>query len=140
MGSFQGSSFPGNDYSFVATNGSWSTSPVVNGYGNGDVRVAGSSTAGVGQSVCRSGSTSGWHCGTIEATNQTVNYAEGTVFGLTETNACAEPGDSGGSWVSGDQAQGVTSGGSGDCSSGGTTFFQPVNEILSAFNLSLITA
>jgi hypothetical protein len=111
----------------------------VDGYGNGDVTVTGSTAASVGSSVCRSGSTSGWHCGTIEATNQTVNYSEGTVSGLTQTNACAEPGDSGGSWVSGSQAQGVTSGGSGDCTSGGETFFQPVNEILSAYGLSLVT-
>jgi hypothetical protein len=52
----------------------------------------------------------------------------------------SEPGDSGGSFISGDQAQGVTSGGSGDCSSGGTTFFQPVNEILSTFGLTLVTS
>ncbi|EWC61541.1 Streptogrisin-C precursor (Serine protease C) (SGPC) [Actinokineospora spheciospongiae] len=139
MGTFQGSSFPGSDYSWVRTNSSWSGSPTVNGYGNGNVTVTGSSVAGVGESVCRSGSTTGWHCGTIQATDQTVNYPEGTVSGLTRTNACAEPGDSGGSWVSGSQAQGVTSGGSGDCTYGGTTYFQPVNEILSAYGLSLTT-
>ncbi|GAB2959101.1 S1 family peptidase [Amycolatopsis acidiphila] len=139
MGTFQASSFPGNDYSYVRTDSSWTPTSTVDGYGNGDVRVAGSTAAGVGSSVCRSGSTSGWHCGTIQATNQTVNYSEGTVSGLTKTNACAEPGDSGGSWVSGSQAQGVTSGGSGDCTSGGTTYFQPVNEILSAYGLSLVT-
>lgn len=139
MGTFQASSFPGNDYSYVKTNSSWTPTSTVDGYGNGDVTVTGSTAAGVGASVCRSGSTSGWHCGTIEATNQTVNYSEGTVSGLTQTNACAEPGDSGGSWVSGSQAQGVTSGGSGDCTSGGETFFQPVNEILSAYGLSLVT-
>ncbi|NYI92770.1 hypothetical protein HNR02_006145 [Amycolatopsis endophytica] len=139
MGSFEGSSFPGNDYSHVTTNSSWTPSPTVDGYGNGDVTVTGHTAAAVGSSVCRSGSTTGWHCGTIQATNQTVNYAEGTVSGLTKTNACAEPGDSGGSWVSGSQAQGVTSGGSGDCTSGGTTYFQPVNEILSAYGLTLVT-
>lgn len=139
MGTFQASSFPGNDYSFVRTNSSWTPTSTVDGYGNPDVTVSGSTAAAVGSSVCRSGSTSGWHCGTIEATNQTVNYQEGTVSGLTQTNACAEPGDSGGSWLSGSQAQGVTSGGSGDCTSGGETFFQPVNEILSAYGLSLVT-
>lgn len=139
MGTFESSSFPGNDYSYVKTNSSWTPTSTVDGYGNGDVTVTGSTAAATGASVCRSGSTSGWHCGTIQATNQTVNYPEGTVSGLTETNACAEPGDSGGSWVSGSQAQGVTSGGSGDCTSGGTTYFQPVNEILSAYNLSLVT-
>ncbi len=33
----------------------------------------------------------------------------------------------------------MTSGGSGNCSSGGTTYFQPVNEILSAYGLTLVT-
>lgn len=139
MGTFDASSFPGNDYSHVVTNSGFTPSPTVDGYGNGDVTVTGSAEAAVGESVCRSGSTSGWHCGTIQATDQTVNYSEGTVSGLTETNACAEPGDSGGSWVSGTEAQGVTSGGSGDCTSGGTTYFQPVNEILDAYGLTLVT-
>ncbi len=60
--------------------------------------------------------------------------------GLSRSNACAEPGDSGGSWISGNQAQGVTSGGSGNCSSGGTMWFQPVNEILQVYGLSLTTS
>ena len=102
--------------------------------------VGGSAEAAVGASVCRSGSTTGWRCGTIQAKNQTVRYSQGAVYGMTRTNACAEPGDSGGSWISGNQAQGVTSGGSGNCSSGGTTYFQPVNEILSRYGLSLVTS
>jgi hypothetical protein len=91
----------------------------------------------VGASICRSGSTTGVHCGTVRALGATVSYSQGRVTGLTQTNVCAEPGDSGGSFYSGAQAQGVTSGGSGDCSSGGTTYFQPVNEILSAYGLTL---
>ena len=67
-----------------------------------------------------------------------MTYPQGTVTGLTRTNVCAEPGDSGGSFISGSQAQGVTSGGSGNCTSGGTTYFQPVNEILSAYGLTLV--
>jgi len=139
MGTFAGSTFPGSDYSYVETTSGFTPTSTVNGYGSGDVTVAGSQESGVGASICRSGSTTGWHCGEVQALNQTVNYAEGTVNGLTQTNACAEPGDSGGSWVSGNQAQGVTSGGSGNCSSGGTTYFQPVNEILSAYGVSLVT-
>jgi streptogrisin C len=61
------------------------------------------------------------------------------VSGLSRSNACAEPGDSGGSWITGNQAQGVTSGGSGNCSSGATMWFQPVNEILGVYGLSLTT-
>ncbi|MFC7545868.1 S1 family peptidase [Plantactinospora sp. GCM10030261] len=139
QGTFQGSSFPGNDYAWVATNGSWTPQPHVNDYAGGVVTVSGSAESAVGSSVCRSGSTTGWHCGTIQSKNETVNYAEGAVSGMTRTSACAEPGDSGGSWLTGNQAQGVTSGGSGNCTSGGTTFFQPVNEILAAYGLSLVT-
>ncbi|MEV1289574.1 S1 family peptidase [Micromonospora sp. NPDC049679] len=140
MGSFAGSSFPGNDYSWVRTNSSWVGKGSVNQYNGYAVAVKGSSAAAVGASVCRSGSTTGWRCGTIQSKNQSIQYAEGTVSGMTRTNACAEPGDSGGSWISGNQAQGVTSGGSGNCSSGGTTYFQPVGEILSAYGLSLTTS
>jgi len=76
----------------------------------------------------------------VLAKNATVNYPQGTVTGLTRTNVCAEPGDSGGSWLSGSQAQGVTSGGSGNCTSGGIIYFQPVNEILSVYGLTLVTS
>ncbi|RAS62426.1 streptogrisin C [Lentzea atacamensis] len=139
LGAFEGSSFPGNDYGWVKANSAWTPTAKVNRYGGADVVVSGHTEAAVGASICRSGSTTGWHCGVVQAKSQTVNYQEGSVSGLTRTDVCAEPGDSGGSWVSGTQAQGVTSGGSGNCTSGGTTYFQPVNEILSAYNLTLIT-
>jgi streptogrisin C len=135
-GTFQASSFPGNDYSWVAATGNTAT-PYVRGSGGANVTVRGSTAAPVGSSICRSGSTTGWHCGTVQQLNATVQYSQGTVSGLTRTNVCAEPGDSGGSWMSGSQAQGVTSGGSGNCTSGGTTYFQPVNEILNAYGLTL---
>ncbi|MPY80312.1 MAG: trypsin-like serine protease [Actinophytocola sp.] len=138
-GYFAGSSFPGNDYAFVNTGSDDTPKPWVNMY-NGYARVVhGSSEAPTGSSVCRSGSTTGWHCGYIQAKNQTVNYAQGSVYGLTRTNVCAEPGDSGGSFISGNQAQGMTSGGSGNCTWGGTTYFQPVNEALNAYRLTLVT-
>jgi streptogrisin C len=140
QGTFRGSSFPGNDYAWVQTNNNWVSQPWVNNYAGGNVTVTGSTEAAVGASICRSGSTTGWHCGTVGAKNSTVNYPQGTVRGLTRTNVCAEPGDSGGSWLSGSQAQGVTSGGSGNCTTGGTTYFQPVNEILAAYGLTLTTS
>ncbi|MFF3068449.1 S1 family peptidase [Kitasatospora sp. NPDC057904] len=139
IGTFQGSTFPGNDYSWVQADSSWTAQPQVNNYAGGTVTVSGSAVAPIGSSVCRSGSTTGWHCGTVRQYNATVNYSEGSVSGLTRTTVCAEPGDSGGSFISGSQAQGVTSGGSGNCTSGGTTYFQPVNPILQAYGLSLAT-
>ena len=138
-GTFRTSSFPGNDYAYVNVGSDDTPVGAVNNYNGGTVNVAGSSAAAVGATVCRSGSTTGWHCGTIQALNASVTYAEGTVSGLIRTNVCAEPGDSGGSLLAGSQAQGMTSGGSGNCSSGGTTYFQPVNEALSAAGVSLVT-
>ncbi|SES47518.1 S1 family peptidase [Actinokineospora terrae] len=141
QGTFAGSSFPGNDYAWVRTNTNWTPRGVVNRYsGSTTVAVKGGTEAAVGASICRSGSTTGWRCGTVQAKNQSVNYPQGTVSGLIRTNACAEPGDSGGSWLAGTQAQGVTSGGSGNCSSGGTTYFQPLTEILSVYGLRLVTS
>ncbi|MFB7107820.1 S1 family peptidase [Streptomyces sp. NPDC056190] len=141
IGTFQGSSFPDNDYAWVSVGSGWWTVPVVLGWGTvPDQLVRGSAVAPVGASVCRSGSTTHWHCGTVLAHNETVNYSQGAVHQLTKTSVCAEPGDSGGSFISGDQAQGVTSGGWGNCSGGGETWFQPVNEILNRYGLTLHTA
>jgi streptogrisin C len=139
-GTFRGSSFPGNDYAWVQVAAGNTPIGAVNNYSGGRVSVAGSQDAAVGATVCRSGSTTGWRCGTIQARNASVTYPQGTVNGLIRTSVCAEPGDSGGSLLAGSQAQGVTSGGSGNCSSGGTTYFQPVNEILQAYGLTLLTS
>ena len=79
------------------------------------------------------------HSGTVQALNVTVNYgSEGIVYGLIQTNVCAEPGDSGGSLFDGSAAIGLTSGGSGNCTSGGQTFFQPVSEPISLYGLSVL--
>lgn len=142
IGDFRGSSFPGDDMAWVSVGHGWWTTPVVLGWGTtSDRLVRGSAEAPIGASVCRSGSTTGWHCGTVLGKNETVNYGGGAqVRQLTRTSVCAEPGDSGGSFISGDQAQGVTSGGWGNCSGGGETWHQPVNEILNRYGLSLVTA
>ncbi|WP_433360164.1 S1 family peptidase [Streptosporangium sp. CA-115845] len=140
QGVFQGSVFPGSDYAWVSVNANWTPTPTVNNGTGNTVPVTGSKPAIEGASVCRSGSTTGWHCGTIQQRDTSVTYPQGTVYGLVRTNVCAEPGDSGGSFISVDQAQGVTSGGSGNCLKGGVTYFQPVNEILTAYGLALTTA
>ncbi|WP_329083491.1 MULTISPECIES: S1 family peptidase [unclassified Streptosporangium] len=143
QGIFQGSVFPGSDYAWIAVNTNWTLTPTVSNGGAGideSVPVAGARAAIEGASVCRSGSTTDWHCGLIQQRDASVTYPQGNVFELTRTSVCAEPGDSGGSFISIDQAQGVTSGGSGDCSSGGTTYFQPIGEILTAYGLKLLTA
>ncbi|WP_327120122.1 S1 family peptidase [Streptomyces sp. NBC_01341] len=134
LGTTTGSSFPTNDYGIVRyTNTSVTTSGTV---GSQDITSAANAT--VGMSVTRRGSTTGIHSGTVTGLNATVNYGGGDiVYGMIRTNVCAEPGDSGGPLYSGTRAIGLTSGGSGNCSSGGTTFFQPVTEALSAYGVSV---
>jgi streptogrisin C len=138
-GTFQASVFPGSDGAWVSVPSNMTLYNIVNMY-SGSRYVYNSNVASIGSSVCRSGSTTGWRCGTIQAYNQTVNYSQGQVRGLTRTSACAEPGDSGGSFITGNSAQGVTSGGSGNCTWGGTTFFQPVNPMLNTWGLTLVTS
>jgi len=145
MGTRAASSFPTNDYGIIrVTSASAVSTALVDRYNSGsDVALTGVATATTGMAVCRSGSTTGWHCGSVTGVNQTVCYAQGCVNQMIRTNVCAEPGDSGGSLVTNSgtrRAVGMTSGGSGNCSSGGTTFFQPVAEVFSVNpSLSLFT-
>ncbi|MFE9846783.1 S1 family peptidase [Streptomyces goshikiensis] len=134
VGSTVGSSFPTNDYGLIKYA---SNTPVPPGtVGSQDITSAVDPT--LNMSVSRRGSTTGIHSGTVTGLNATVNYGGGDiVYGMIRTNVCAEPGDSGGPLYSGARAVGLTSGGSGNCSSGGTTFFQPVVEALSAYGVSV---
>jgi Alpha-lytic protease prodomain len=133
LGPRTGTSFPTNDYGIVR----YSNTSIANPGAVGSQDITRSANATVGQSACRRGSTTGTHCGQVTGLNATVNYAQGSVFGMIRTNICAEPGDSGGSLYSGSTALGLTSGGSGNCRTGGTTFFQPVTEALSVYGMSV---
>ncbi|MGW1733652.1 S1 family peptidase [Streptomyces sp. NPDC001937] len=134
IGPTVGSSFPTNDYGIVR----YDNASVAHAGTVGSQDITSAANATVGMSVTRRGSTTGIHSGTVTALNATVNYGGGDiVYGMIQTNVCAEPGDSGGPLYSGTRAIGLTSGGSGNCSSGGTTFFQPVTEALSAYGVSV---
>ena len=138
LGNRTGTSFPGNDYGIVQyTNTSISKPGTVNLYNGSSQDITSAANAFVGEAVKRSGSTTGLRSGSVTATNATVNYSQGSVTGLIKTNVCAEGGDSGGALFDGTKALGLTSGGSGNCSSGGTTYFQPVTEALSAYGVSV---
>ncbi|MFB6550093.1 S1 family peptidase [Streptomyces sp. NPDC056405] len=127
------SSFPDNDYGLVKYTGQVDHPSEVNLYNGSTQAISGAADATVGMEVTRSGSTTQVHSGAVTGLDATVNYGNGDIVnGLIQTDVCAEPGDSGGSLFSGDKAVGLTSGGSGDCTSGGETFFQPVTEALSA--------
>jgi streptogrisin D len=137
LGNTEGSSFPGDDYGLVMYSGDVAHPSEVNLYDGSTQAISGPGEATVGMEVTRSGSTTQVHSGTVQAVNASVSYPQGTVDGLIQTDVCAEPGDSGGALFAGDKAIGLTSGGSGDCSSGGQTFFQPVGEALQAYGATL---
>lgn len=100
--------------------------------------ITGVEEAAIGEQVFRMGSTTGLFDGQVVGLDATVNYAEGTVTGLIQTTVCAEPGDSGGPLFTEDGAAiGLTSGGSGDCTTGGETFFQPVTTALEAVGATI---
>ncbi|MER5718597.1 S1 family peptidase [Streptomyces sp. NPDC002132] len=135
LGPTAGSSFPTNDYGIVR----YSNTSIAKAGTAGGIDITRAANPTVGTTVYRDGSTTGTHSGRVTALNATVNYGGGdVVYGMIQTNVCAEPGDSGGSlYGSNGVAYGLTSGGSGDCTSGGTTFFQPVVEALNAYGVSV---
>ncbi|MGK5730240.1 S1 family peptidase [Streptomyces sp. URMC 124] len=133
-----GSSFPGNDYAIAEYNAGAPEHPSEVNLYDGDAQpIAAARDAVLNEAVQRSGSTTGLHGGTVTGLNATVNFREGQVTGLIKTDICAEPGDSGGPLFSGTDAIGLTSGGTGNCTDGGTTYFQPVVEALTAFGATV---
>ncbi len=131
--------FPGEgDFALVTYDDPATQAPSEVNLGDQTLAISRAAEATVGQEVFRMGSTTGLADGQVLGLNATVNYPEGTVTGLIQTNVCAEPGDSGGSMFTRDGlAVGLTSGGSGDCASGGETFFQPVTTALEAVGATL---
>ncbi|HEY0636738.1 MAG TPA: S1 family peptidase [Pseudonocardiaceae bacterium] len=145
IGPVQASEFPGDDFGLirVASTSSAVPSNVISGPGITPTRIIGVRMPAVGERACRVGATTGLRCGSVQALNQTVNYAQGVVYGLIRTNICSEPGDSGGPLISPPAAGGVylfgvVSGGSGNCTVGGTTFAQPATEVMARYGLTLL--
>ncbi|MGF1344362.1 S1 family peptidase [Streptomyces flavovirens] len=138
IGANEDSSFPDNDYGLVKYTSGTAHPSEVDLYNGSTQKITKAGEATVGMTVTRSGSTTQVHDGEVTALDATVNYGNGDIVnGLIQTTVCAEPGDSGGSLFAGDTAIGLTSGGSGDCSAGGTTFFQPVPEALAAYGAEI---
>ncbi|QSB05916.1 S1 family peptidase [Natronoglycomyces albus] len=138
-GIYRNSVFPGADAAFVEVASNKTLYPLVR-TSSSWTQVNNATEAPIGASICRSGITTGWRCGSIQAKNQTVNYSQGAVHGMTRTSACVNSGDSGGSFISGSSAQGVTSGGLLGCGGGNTwSVFQPIWPMLNSWNLTLVT-
>ncbi|CAM5314550.1 hypothetical protein SAVIM338S_00655 [Streptomyces avidinii] len=125
----------------------WNLAPTVAGDAqHAAVTVTGSADAVVGTAICRSGQTTGMQCGEVTKVNQRVDYGNVVIEGLSYSSACSAGGDSGGSYVTatGGKAVGLHSGGgSATCTSGSGekfTIFQPVNEALAKFKMTLVTS
>ena len=141
IGPVAASRFPGNDLGAIRISDPASLDPRGGVLNNGAFQdITGASRVPVNSNACKTGSTTGTTCGRVQAYNVTVRYAEGTVSGLTRTNICTQPGDSGGAMFAGSQAQGITSGGTiGGCSQFGfQSFFQPADEALTVYGLTLL--
>ncbi|PTM94872.1 streptogrisin D [Streptomyces sp. VMFN-G11Ma] len=138
IGTNEQSDFPDNDFGLVKYTSTVDHPSEVDLYNGSTQKITKAADATVGEKVQRSGSTTQVHSGTVTGLDATVNYGNGDIVnGLIQTDVCAEPGDSGGSLFDGESAIGLTSGGSGDCTSGGETFFQPVTEALSTFGAQI---
>ena len=124
-------SFPGNDYGLIR-NDTGHAPGAVDLYNGTAQPINSVDYAYVGQQVCKSGSTTGLTCGTVQATGVTVNYSVGPVHGLIQTTAYAQPGDSGGCLFSGSVGLGITSG-----IGGGSSYYQPVVEAMRAYGVAL---
>lgn len=123
--------FPGDDFGIVKYTAADILHPSAVDLYNGSMQpIAKAGDPIVGQKVQRSGGSTHVHEGDVIALEVTANYQQGSVDGLIQTTVCAEAGDSGGSLYEGDTALGLTSGGRGDCSLGGVTYYQPVREAL----------
>jgi streptogrisin D len=132
--------FPGEgDFALLSYDDPAADAPSAVDVGDGQLfEINAAIEAEVGQEVFRMGSTTGLFDGDVVALNATVNYPEGTVTGLIQTTVCAEPGDSGGPlFTETGEAVGLTSGGSGNCTDGGVTFFQPVTTALEAVGATI---
>ncbi|MFD7463627.1 S1 family peptidase [Streptomyces tendae] len=139
------------DMGIATVNSGHSITTSVGTWGNSNpVAVRGSSRASSGAALCKSGATTGWTCGTVGSYNNTVTYVDRNggpdtvVSGLASSSVCVEGGDSGGAYISGNQAQGMTSGGpTGQQCSGvnsrGSSYFQPLDDALSYYGLTLNT-
>ncbi|WP_433015705.1 S1 family peptidase [Kribbella sp. CA-294648] len=137
IGTVHHSSYPWNDFALVPYRTGIKPGGVVNLPRRRFQDITAAMNPGLGQLVYRMGSTTGLASGRVTGLNATVNYDDGRVAGLIRTSVCAESGDSGGPLFYRQYAFGLTSGGTGDCTSGGVTYFQPVYEALKLYGVSV---
>lgn len=135
IGPTVGSSYPGNDYGIVQYANPAIPRPGTVRCGPNEIDITGSVEPRVGMPF----SIAGYNCraATVQAVNVTVNLADGIIHGLFRANACAAPGESGAASFTGNLALGLMSVGTASCTTSAITYWQPVNEVLTAYGLTL---
>jgi streptogrisin B len=102
--------------------------------GTRDITTAG--PPAVGQRICRSGPVNGLVCGPVTATNLTINLPDGVITGVARATVCA--GElAGAPYFADSRAVGLEIGMSGNCASGSSSYFLPINSVLSAFGVAV---
>lgn len=112
IGTFTKTSLDNHDYSLIAP-----TVDARHRFENNGVRIpmsaplaiTGTADPVVGAPVCKSGVTTGYSCGTVNAVDQTVQVGARSLTNGFSTTICALQGDSGGTIVTGTLALGVSS-------------------------------
>ncbi|MGA8114888.1 MAG: S1 family peptidase [Actinocatenispora sp.] len=140
LGPTAASSFPGNDYGLIqVANPVWQPQPAVLS-AQGSLPILGYGSPPVGAEVCTTNETSPVYCdGTIQAVNVTVSLPGGVITGLVQVGfaGCVDTG-AGAPVFSGKTAVGIAVAASGNCSGGGTLYYQPIGEVMAAYGLSLV--
>ena len=105
--------------------------------GGAQVPIRGVAETPVGGAVCLLDRRAGTRCGMVTAKNQTINFPEGTITGLTRTtSACRRAAAI--AFVSGDQAQGVPLGGTA-AAHRRRQLLHAGQPVLAAYGLTLVT-
>ncbi|MET9555732.1 S1 family peptidase [Streptomyces sp. NPDC006645] len=135
IGPTVGSSYPGNDYGIVRYANSEIPRPGTVRCGQNEIDITGSVEPRVGMPF----NIAGYNCrpATVQAVNVSVNLSNGIVNGLFRSNGCSAPAESGTASFTGNLALGLRSIGSTSCTTGGISYWQPVNEVLTAYGLTL---
>ncbi|MEV4832486.1 S1 family peptidase [Micromonospora sp. NPDC049257] len=138
------SHYPENDFGLIWMNGPsvWATG-TINLWNNTSRSIHGWATAVSGLSVCNSGRTTGFRCGSVLKTNVTVNGAGGTVRQMIETNICTLGGDSGGPLFATNTGYGLNSHANrngSQCNSSPRTWHQPVGEAITTYQVVIYGA
>ena len=124
------------DYALVRyTNGTVAEPGAVDLYAGGLQPITSFGSGTVGQTVRRTGP-NGVRSGTITSLNVTINYAGGTVYNMIRTTVCSEPGESGGPLFAGTVGIGMNWGGSGNCATGGTSYYSSVRRAATAYGVA----